>query len=51
MNLVWIELAVFHNLFHFNNGYFTGHSNHWIEVARGVAVHQITRTICLPRLY
>src|SRR5208337_1453222 len=50
MDLIRIEVANFHQLFHLGDGDVSGHRRQWIKVACRFAKNQIAELIALPSL-
>src|SRR5262249_17889008 len=49
MDAIRIELADLDQLFDFSDGDLAGGGDHWVEVARGLAIDEVAPAIALPR--
>src|SRR5699024_10920745 len=51
MNIIGVELAVFHDFFYLNNSYLARHCRIWVKVSSRTTEYQVTRTVCLISFY
>src|SRR5260370_42628871 len=50
MNLIWVELAEFDELFDFGDNVVGGSRHHWIKIARSLAIDEAAPAVAFPRL-